>query len=384
MPGTDCDVLVVGAGVSGLTTAICLAEAGARTVIQAAVPPAETTSAVAGAIWGPHLVEDSPRTARWRRDTLAVLRDLAVEPGTGVRIATGVEAARPTPPNGTAGPGSGRLQAEPLEPMPPAAEPDWLADLGGAAPCRAEDLPAGFAAGWRYAAPLVHMPTYLGYLAARFRDAGGRIEARSVRDLAGAARDRGARVVVNCTGTGARELAADPAVTAFRGQVVLAENPGITEFFIGLPDATTDLVYLFPHGDTVVLGGTEVAGDWNTAPVPAVAERIVRDCAAVDARLAGARVLAHRVGLRPFRPEVRLEAAPPDAVPGPLRAEVRLESAPPDAALGPFRPEARLGPGPPDAAAGPVVVHNYGHGGAGITLSWGCARQAAALAAAAL
>jgi D-amino-acid oxidase len=352
MPGSDCDVLVVGAGVSGLTTAICLAEAGARTVLQAAAPPAESTSAVAGAIWGPHLVEDSPRTARWRRETLAVLRDLATEPGTGVRIAAGVEAARGSPAGRGAGapdlPGTGRLQAEPLEPMPPAAVPGWLADLGGAVPCRAEDLPAGFITGWRYAAPLAHMPAYLGYLAARFEGAGGRVEARTVSDLAGAARDRGARAVVNCTGTGARGLAADPSVTAFRGQVVIAENPGITQFFIGLPDATTELVYLFPHGDTVVLGGTEVAGDWNTEPVPAVAERILRDCAAVHARLAGARVLAHRVGLRPFRPLVRLEAEPPDGT------------------------------------AGPLVVHNYGHGGAGITLSWGCASEAAALAAGAL
>jgi D-amino-acid oxidase len=56
-------------------------------------------------------------------------------------------------------------------------------------------------------------------------------------------------------------------------------------------------------------------------------------------------VLAHRVGLRPARPTVRLEAEP-------------------------------AGPG-----AGPPIVHNYGHGGAGVSLSWGCAHEAAALAA---
>jgi D-amino-acid oxidase len=335
---SDCDVLVVGAGVSGLTTAICLAESGARVVIRAAAPPAEPTSSVAGAIWGPHLVEESPRVARWGLQTLAVLRELAADPATGVRIAAGVEAARGTPPGGT--------------PDAPPVPLDWQRELA-AVPCPAAGLPGGFASGWRYNAPLVRMPAYLGYLHARFGAAGGRFDAGVVRSLAGAAAEHGARAVLNCTGSGARDLASDRGVRAFRGQVVVAENPGRTEFCIGLPDATTELVYLFPHGDILVLGGTENADDWNPRPVPAVADRILRDCAAVEPRVTGIRVLGHRVGLRPFRPQVRLEAEPPGA--------------------------ARAGHGP-----GPVVVHNYGHGGAGITLSWGCAREAAALVTRAL
>src|SRR5262249_60738135 len=111
-------------------------------------------------------------------------------------------------------------------------------------------------------------------------------------------------------GSGARELVSDQGVRAFRGQVVVAENPGLTEFFIGLPDATTELVYLFPHGDVVVLGGTQAADDWNPQPVPAVADRILRDCAAVEPRATGIRVLGHRVGPPPFRPQGRLEAKP--------------------------------------------------------------------------
>ena len=332
MPNSDCDVLVVGAGVSGLTTAICLAEAGLRAVVQAATPPALTTSSVAGAIWGPHLVEDSPRAMQWRRDTLSVLRDLAAEPGTGVQTVTGLQADRGAPP-------------------PPGPLPDWLAELGTATPCPPSGLPGGFTSGWRYAAPLAHMPTYLGYLQARFEKAGGQVETATVTSLPGAGRDRGARAVVNCTGMGARDLVPDPAVTPFRGQVIVAANPGISEFFIGPADDIADLVYLFPHGDTVVLGGTEGAGDWSLDPVPALADRILRDCAAVEPRLRGAQILDHRVGLRPYRPQIRLEAEP-DGGPGDARPS------------GPQRP---------------LVVHNYGHGGAGITMSWGCAREAAAL-----
>ncbi len=150
-------------------------------------------------------------------------------------------------------------------------------------------------------------------------------------------------MIVNCTGTGAHDLVPDPAVIPYRGQVVVAENPGLTEFFIGQPDQEHELVYVFPHAGRVVLGGTEVAGDWSAEPDPGTARRILRDCAAVDPRLGGARVIEHRVGFRPARPQVRLEAEAADG--------------------------SRL------------LVHNYGHGGAGVTLSWGCARAVAGLVA---
>jgi D-amino-acid oxidase len=330
---TDPDVLVVGAGVSGLTTAVCLAESGCSVEIRAARLPPDTTSAVAGAIWGPHLVETGERAARWRLATLAALRELATGPdgrAAGVRIASGIQVFRGPPP------------ASP-------APPDWLTELGGYRPCGPAELPPGFSSGWHYTAPLVHMPTYLGYLRDRFeRAGGGRIRVATVASLAGAAREAEAPVVVNCSGAYAHHIVGDLAVTPVRGQAVLAANPGLTEFIIAPGDESAELAYLFPHGEEVILGGSEAAGDWNLEPVPEVAERILRDCAAIEPRLLGARVLAHRVGLRPARPTVRLET------------EL----------------------GGTAAGGGPLIVHNYGHGGAGLTLSWGCARDAARLAAA--
>jgi D-amino-acid oxidase len=322
MTNTDLDVVVVGAGVSGLTTAICLAEAGLAVAIVAERLPQDTTSAVAGAIWGPHLVEPGARTARWGRASLAVFRELAADPAAGVRIGHGIEVFR----------GAGEAAG-------PA--PDWLTELGGYRPCQPAELPPGFGGGWWYTAPLVHMPTYLGYLQVRFEAAGGMIKTGTVASLADAARGYGAGAVVNCTGVGARQLVPDAAMTPVRGQIVVAANPGLDEFFVAPSDDSHELVYLFPHGDTVVLGGTEAASDWNLEPVPAVAGRILRDCAAIEPRLRDAQVLTHRVGLRPVRPTVRLEAEPAS--------------------------------GPPDG--GPLILHNYGHGGGGVTLSWGCARE---------
>ena len=89
-----------------------------------------------------------------------------------------------------------------------------------------------------------------------------------------------APVVVNCTGLGARELVPDPAVRPVRGQLVVVENPGLRTWLVSTgPDGAP--TYLFPQPDRLVLGGTAEEDAWSREPDPAVAEAIVRRCAAL-------------------------------------------------------------------------------------------------------
>lgn len=312
MSGREPDVLVIGAGVCGLTTAICLAEAGLDVTIRASRLSPGITSVAAGAVWGPHLVEQSERVTRWGLDTLDTLLDLARQPGTGVRVCRGIEAAR--------------TRAEP---------PGWATELPGFRLCEAAELPEGLVTGWQYRAPVISMPVYLEYLLNRFTGDGGAVRVGTVGSLAQAT--QAARMVVNCTGAAAHDLVPDPTVRPVRGQAVVVANPGLTDFLVAPTEDGTEYSYMFPHGDTVVLGGTEQPGSWSLDPDPETSQRIVARCAVIEPRLAGAKILAERVGLRPARPQVRLEAERP--------------------------------------GAGGLVVHNYGHGGAGVTLSWGCARE---------
>jgi D-amino-acid oxidase len=311
------DVAVIGAGVSGLTTAVCLAEAGLAVTVYADTEPEQTTSAVAGAIWGPHLVGPDDRVAGWAQCSLAIFRELAAVPAAGVQVMTGTESYRDEQP----------------EP------PEWTDGVGERHRCDPAGLPGGFASGWRFTAPVIWMPGYLGYLTARLRRAGGRIRiSRTFGSLAQAAAQCDATIMVNCSGAGAHRLVPDPSVTPVRGQTVIAANPGLTEFRIGHAEPPADgVAYFFPHGSRLIMGGTEIHGDWSTQPDPATADQILAGCAELEPRLAAVEVLAHRVGLRPLRPRVRLEAG--------------------------------------QTADGRPLLHNYGHGGAGVTLSWGCARE---------
>jgi D-amino-acid oxidase len=308
------DVLVIGAGVVGLTTAITLAESGLRVRVHTAESPDDTTSAAAGAMWWPYRVEPQDRTMDWALQSFDVLADLAAAPGTtGVRMTDGIEA--------------GRKRYRP---------PEWAAGTG-ARPCTSEELPAGFTEGWRYRLPLLDMPAYLDYLVGRLKSSGGVMRLQNHTDLPANC----APVVVNCSGSGARMLADDTHVAAVRGQVVVVENPGITEFFCEDDDGSgMDLLYILPHGSKVILGGTAEPSNWDREPDPGTTRAIVERCTAVRPDLAGARVIDQLVGLRPGRSAVRLE-----------------EQA---------SPHGRL-------------IHNYGHGGGGVTLAWGCATEVAAL-----
>jgi len=77
-------------------------------------------------------------------------------------------------------------------------------------------------------------------------------------------------------------------------------------------------------------------GDADLEPHPETTAAILERCCALEPGLAGARVLSVGVGLRPGRPTVRLES---------------------------------------ERRGAKTVVHDYGHGGAGVTLSWGCAAE---------
>jgi D-amino-acid oxidase len=298
------DVLVVGAGVAGLSTGIRLAEADLRVRILAKDRPPVTTSALAGASWGLYLVSEA-RVQRWSEISRIELEAISKEPGTGVHLVDGMETVD-----------------DHVEP------PEWARAVPGFHICRADELPAGYSTGWRYRIPLVDMPRYLTHLERRLKDLGVEVESAHVAtfaDVAGLA-----PVIVNCSGLGARDLVPDPTVSPTRGQLVVVSNPGVDWFFQDQVKGD-DLTYFLPHGDHVVLGG-HAGPRADTTPDPMIAAAIIERCVRIEPRLAGAEILGHRVGFRPARPEVRVE---------------------------------RVG----------SIVHNYGHGGSGLTLSWGCAEE---------
>ena len=201
----------------------------------------------------------------------------------------------------------------------------WWASAAGDVRIGAAEPP--YARVVRFTAPLVEMNVYLPWLRSRVN-----VVRRAAADLAEALAE--APVVVNATGLAAGRLAGDPAVYPARGQIVLVANPGLTESVRADGDPGT---YVHPRSADVVLGGTFEAGRRDTTPDPATRATILRRCTALVPQLAGAPVLGERVGLRPCRT------------------------------------------GGPRVERDGAVVHAYGHGGAGMTLSWGCADEVTAL-----
>ncbi len=302
-------VIVIGAGVIGMSCAVRLLEDGHHVDVLARDLPLETTSSVAAAIWYPYRAFPFERVTGWSAAAYEEFARLATdEPDTGIRMLEGTELHRA-----------------------PAADPWWMSALPGLTRVTAMGPP--YVDGWTFTTPVIEMPTYLRWLDKRVGELGGTI----TRMALGGLPDQ-ADVVVNASGLGARLMADDPSVMPVRGQVVYVDQVGLDRWWLD----GSGPVYVVPRSKDIVVGGTDDEGEWSRTPDPTTAERIMARATALVPELAGARVLRHKVGLRPARPQVRLEV------------ERRGSS---------------------------TVVHCYGHGGAGVTLSWGCADEVASLAA---
>ena len=321
-------IAIIGGGVSGLTCGVVSAEHGYRTAIFAKETGQQTTSGAAAAVWFPYHVEPAEKVIPWALATYHVLAGLARTPANGVSMIELRQFSR-----------SGEIQI-----------PDWAIPLcaqplssvaTGLWPVRDRAQRGGynFKNGFSLRVPLTDTTIYLDYLVSRFLKAGGEINANvqfdNLEDL-----DRGFNLVINCAGIGARELVHDADLEPHRGQVAIV--PRIEGLSCAVVCDDAPLMYAIPRTNDCVFGGTNEHSD-NLAADSGTTSRIVAECCRV-LNIDEPRVLAERVGLRPFR-----------------RSGVRLE-----------RDRLR---------DGRAVIHNYGHGGAGFTLSWGCAGEVADLAA---
>lgn len=313
-------VAIVGGGVSGLTCGVLLSEHGYRAAIFAKETGQQTTSAVAAAVWYPYDAEPADNVIAWALDTYKVLVDLRGEPRTGVSMMPLRQFSR-----------AGEIQI-----------PHWAHSLGASViSTEREKSPiisrSQFKSGFALTVPLMDTTIYLEYLARRFLAAGGSIASNvffeKLEDV-----DDEFVLIINCAGMGARELVHDVDLEPHRGQVAIVPK---IDLGCAIVCDEPPLMYAIPRANDCVFGGTNELSDDRDID-PAVTSRIVTECSRV-LKIRNPQVLAERVGLRPFR-----------------KSGVRLE-----------RDRLR---------DGRTVIHNYGHGGAGFTLSWGCAREVVNLA----
>ena len=214
--------------------------------------------------------------------------------------------------------------------------PAWAIPLG-AEPIAPAEVPRCFTSGFALEVPLTDTTRYLTYLTTRFRNAGGEIQSGIYFGQLDEV-ERSCSLLVNCSGVGAKSLLPDPEVEPHRGQVVIVSR--FRQDYALVCDGPP-LMYAIPRADDCVFGGTNDVSD-NRTPDPVTSARIVAECSRV-LEIAPPPILRERVGLRPFR-----------------RTGICLRTD--------QLPEGRR------------VIHNYGHGGSGFTLSWGCARAVLALA----
>ncbi len=308
-------IVILGCGVSGLTCGLRLIEDGFKVKILAHKIPPNTTSNTATALWYPYKAYPEDRVLGWGKFSYQKFEELSLIEESGVYF---------------------------VELMPvfneKVGDPWWIESVRSFRYADANELPESYVEGYIIEVPLIEAPVYMDYLVTQFKNRGGEIQSLESKIESLSELYFETDILINCSGIGAKQVCNDEDVYPIRGQNVRMTNPGITRSFLEAVEPS----YLFARKNDCIVGGTAQDNNWNLEYDPNTAEAMVDKCKQVYSSLKNATVLEHIVGLRPGRKEVRLESEYIDS-------------------------------------EGCWIIHNYGHGGAGFTLSWGCAEEVAKL-----
>ncbi len=301
---------ILGCGVIGLTAAIRLLEQFERpTTIVAKDFPPNTTSDIAAAIWMPFLVEPQNKALNWSKQTFDRYIQEQHNPKTGIYLTELFEFF--------------------LEPV---ADPYWISAIDRFRYATAEEIPTGYRYGFVAEVPIVETPLYMVYLLDRFRELGGELRSSTVNRIEEITHSDS--ITINCSGLGSRELMNDDQMFPIRGQIARMEKIDSRRSFT-IESGPHAICYILPRSNDTIVGGTALRHVWDTAVDAVKSHELIANARFFEHKLREARLLEDIVGLRPGRTEVRLE----------WTTDLR----------------------------GFPVIHNYGHGGSGFTLCWGCA-----------
>ncbi|XP_028251961.1 D-aspartate oxidase isoform X2 [Parambassis ranga] len=319
-------VAVVGAGVIGFSTAVCIAEvlpSCSVTLLAERFSPDTTSDGAAGILFAAEF-PDIPleRQRRWFKDSFDHLLAIAQSehsPEAGVFLSTGWQIFKDVPAN---------------------KKPFWSDLVIGFRQMADEELKRfpDHKFGQVFTTIKCECSSYLPWLKKRFMKAGGQVEQKRINSLQELSSSFD--IIVNCSGLGSKTLVGDPHVYPVRGQVLKLEAPWLQHFTRDSDGKT----YIYPGIHSVTVGGTRQEGDWRLQVDEGDTKSILERCSALEPSLRKAKVLSKWVGLRPSRRNPRVE-----------REAVQLNG------------------------RQVAVVHNYGHGGWGVTLAWGTALDAVGL-----
>ena len=339
--------LVVGAGIVGLGSALKLLQSGFEVVLYNHTATCPPTTPISAAFWFPYACSMSVEQEKsLAGPTYEFLCECAADRTQGINLRTG------------------RAYFDTTVEEYDTRSPWWATLVRGFRHLSRNDIPIALqtdhligpiCCGWEFEIPVVHIPTFTQWLEGKIISLGGRIVDSHIKSFQGIAES--CDVLVNCSGGWATHLTPDSSLVGYQGTVLELPNEPFGDMLLFVEKGKSSRLptYIVPQGSRTILGGTLVpttkpgeawmhgpeglATQWQGTEKEIIG--IYQRCrllAGITEELTHAEILEikHKTGLRPVR-----QQSPP-----------RIEAVKQD---------------------GRTIIHNYGHGGSGLTLFWGSA-----------